>query len=84
MATAEAWVNKGPGGKANKLIEPKGRMKMGFRQRYYSRMHVILKEGLSNVGKRKLLFDKRVRRVTSAGLAREDVPIRNPTPQWAW
>lgn len=84
FALAEAWVNKGPGGRMNKILEPKGRMKMGIRQRYYSRMHVVLKEGLTYAEKKQLAFEKKLKKVVSAGVVREDVPLRNPAQTWCW
>ena len=70
-------------GVASETIE-KGRMKMGFRQRYYSRMHVVLKEGLSNLEKKKLALDKKLKIVGSAGLIRENIPLRNSAATWSW
>ncbi|KAI0921755.1 hypothetical protein AcW2_006636 [Taiwanofungus camphoratus] len=82
LVVAEAWVTKGP--KVIKRIEPKGRGRYGVRQHPDSRLHVVLKEGKTRA---ELLDEGRARklnRIVSAGLVREDIPIRNPGPAWAW
>ena len=47
-------------------------------------MSVILKEGKT---REQLLAEDRARklkRIVSAGLVREDVPLRNPASMWTW
>jgi len=82
MVIAEAWVTKGP--KAHKRLEIKGRGRMGFRVHPDARLSVILKEGKT---RGQLLEEERARklkRIVSAGLVREDVPLRNPRGTWSW
>ena len=81
---AEAWVNKGPGGKAAKRLEIKGRSRMGIRVKPKARMHVVLKEGQTSEEVEKKVRMAKLKRVVSAGLVREDRPLRNPAPRWAW
>ena len=81
-AKAEAWVTKGPN--MHKRLEPRGRGKMGIRVHPDSRLSVILKEGKT---RGQLLEEERTRklkRIVSAGLVREDTPLRNPRSMWSW
>lgn len=67
-----------------KRIEPRGRGRMGVREHPDSRLHVMLREGKTRA---ELLKDERarkLRRIVSAGITRDDVPIRNPGSSWAW
>ena len=43
-----------------------------------------LREGLTFEEKRQRDREVKLKRIVSAGLVREDVPLRNPAPQWAW
>ncbi|KAI0005074.1 ribosomal protein L22/L17 [Russula compacta] len=82
MVVAEAWVTKGP--KTYKRLEIKGRGKYGFRVHPDARLSVVLKEGKT---RRELLEKERARklkRIVSAGLVREDKPVRNPRAMWTW
>lgn len=82
VCLAESWVTKGP--KVLKRLEPRGRGRHGIRQHPDSRLNVLLKEGKTRA---QLMQEERVRklkRIVSAGLVREDVPLRNPGPAWAW
>jgi large subunit ribosomal protein L22 len=79
---AEAWVTKGP--KQLKRLEPRGRGKFGIRVHPDSRMHVILREGKTFEQLKKEQRERRLRRIVSAGLVREDVPLRNPARTWQW
>lgn len=67
-----------------KRVEIKGRGRMGIRKKYKAKMHVVLKEGLTAFEQKQKLIAKKVDRIRSAGLVREDVPLRNPRPAWAW
>ncbi|KAG9018202.1 hypothetical protein FRB90_011900 [Tulasnella sp. 427] len=82
MVVSESWVNKVD---ALPRVDIKGRSRTGIKHHRYSRMHVVLKEGLTKeeelAKKRKKLLK---RALVSAGVVREDVPIRNPRPHWAW
>lgn len=82
--SAEAWVNKGPGGKQAKRMEIKGRGKFGIRKKYKAKMVVLLREGMTLQEKMQRDREVKLRRIVSAGLVREDVPLRNPRSQWAW
>ena len=50
----------------------------------HSRLHVVLKEGKTRAEQREDERKRKLKRIVSAGLVREDVPIRNPGPMWAW
>jgi large subunit ribosomal protein L22 len=82
LIAAEAWVTKGP--KQIKRMEPRGRGHSGVRIHPDSRIHVVLREGKTFEEKQKELRRKQLKRIVSAGLVREDVPIRNPAPYWGW
>ncbi|OCH92877.1 ribosomal protein L22 [Obba rivulosa] len=82
LVVAEAWVTKGP--KVQKRLDIRARGKYGIREHPDSRLHVVLKEGKTRA---QLLEEERARklkRIVSAGLNRENVPLRNPSPRWAW
>ena len=67
-----------------KRLEVRGRGKMGIRVHPDSRLSVVLKEGKTRV---QLLEEERARklkRIVSAGLVREDTPLRNPRSMWTW
>jgi len=80
--SAEAWVTKGS--KRIKRLEVRGRGHLGIRIHPDSRMHVILREGKTVEEKHKELRRKQLKRIVSAGLVREDIPIRNPAQRWCW
>lgn len=79
---AQAWVTKGE--KQLKRIEPKGRARTGVRVHPDSKLTVILKEGKTRVELLQEERQRKLKRIVSAGLKRENVPIRNPGPAWAW
>jgi large subunit ribosomal protein L22 len=81
MYTAEAWVNKGV---TMKRIEFKGRAKHGIRAHNFSKMKVVLREGKSQEEKDRAARERKLRKIISAGITREDIPIRNPAPGWSW
>jgi len=80
--TAEAWVTKGP--KQLKRVEPRGRGKFGIRVHPDSRMHVVLRPGKTYEQVRAEQRERRLKRIVSAGLVREDVLLRNPASFWQW
>ncbi|KAH7929439.1 ribosomal protein L22 [Leucogyrophana mollusca] len=82
LVVAEAWVTKGP--KQLKRLEPRGRGKYGIRVHPDSRMHVKLKEGKTFEQLQAEMRARRLKRIVSAGLVREDVPLRNPSASWQW
>ncbi|KAI0254752.1 ribosomal protein L22/L17 [Lactifluus subvellereus] len=82
MVVAEAWVTKGP--RSLKRLEPRGRGKHGIRVHPDARLSVMLREGKTRA---QLLEEERARkmkRIASAGLVREDKPLRNPRSMWTW
>lgn len=81
-SAAEAWVTKGP--KQLKRLEIKARARTGIRIHPDSKMSVILREGKTMAELKEEERKKKLKRVVSAGLIREDVPLRNPGPAWAW
>jgi len=82
LIVGEAWVTKGPN--THKRIEPKGRGRFGIRVHPDSRLSVILKEGKTKAELAREERARKLRRIVSAGIVREDVPLRNPGPAWAW
>lgn len=79
---AEAWVNKGS--RRAKRLDIKGRSKYGIKIHPDSRMHVVLREGKTWSEKADAERARKLGRIRSAGLVREDKPLRNPAPMWAW
>ena len=84
LISAESWANKGPGGKRWKELDIKGRMRFGVRKKYWARITVVLRKGLTHEQQRQKIRDRKLRRIVSSGLVREDVPLRNPAAAWAW
>ncbi|KAG6821283.1 hypothetical protein H0H93_002393 [Arthromyces matolae] len=84
LVVAEAWVSKGPkvGPMGGKRLEPKGRGRMGVQRHPNSKLTVVLKEGKTVEEKKKEDRDRRIRKIVSASLIRENTPIRNPSPTW--
>lgn len=63
---------------------PAGRGHHGIIQRRLAQMKVVLKEGRTMEEKRAAEFNYKLKRVASAGVVREDRPLRNPGSMWAW
>ncbi|KAI0353534.1 ribosomal protein L22 [Trametes cingulata] len=82
LVVAESWVTKGP--HQFKRFDMKGRGRAGIKTHPHSRLHVVLKEGKTRAELRAEEREKKLKRIVSAGIFREDVPIRNPGPAWAW
>ncbi|CDO71331.1 hypothetical protein BN946_scf184908.g89 [Trametes cinnabarina] len=82
LVVAESWVTKGPN--QLKRFDMKGRGRAGIKVHPHSRLHVVLKEGKTRAELREEERARKLKRIVSAGLVREDVPIRNPGPNWAW
>lgn len=80
--TAESWVTKGP--HQFKRYDIKGRGRAGVKTHPHARLHVVLKEGKTRAELRDEERARKLRRIVSAGYVREDVPLRNPGPAWAW
>jgi large subunit ribosomal protein L22 len=47
-------------------------------------MHVVFKEGKTREELMKEARTRKLKRIVSAGMVREDVPLRNPPSTWAW
>ncbi|KAF8476512.1 mitochondrial 50S ribosomal protein L22 [Gautieria morchelliformis] len=82
LIIGQSWVTKGP--KQLKRIEFKGRSKMGIRQHPDSRLSVILHEGKTLEEKTRLLRERKLSKIRSPGLLREDKPLVNVPPVFAW
>ena len=75
-------MTKGP--KQLKRIEFKGRSKYGIRQHPDSKLSVILEEGKTLQERARLLRERKLNRIRSPGLIREDKPLVNVPPVFAW
>jgi len=82
LVVSEAWVCKGDN--VLKRLEPRGRGRFGIRQHPDSSLHVVLKEGKTRAQLMDEERKRKIKRIASAGITREDVPLRNPGPAWAW
>ncbi|KAH8105957.1 mitochondrial 50S ribosomal protein L22 [Cristinia sonorae] len=82
LVVDEAWVTKGPN--VLKRIEPKGRGRFGVRVHPDSRLSVVLREGKTKAELAREERARKLKRIVSSGITREDVPLRNPGPAWAW
>ncbi|KIP07041.1 hypothetical protein PHLGIDRAFT_106227 [Phlebiopsis gigantea 11061_1 CR5-6] len=82
LVVAQAWVSKGPN--VLKRIDMKGRGRWGIREHPDSRLSVILKEGKTWAQLKEEEKQRKLKRIVSASLTRENVPLRNPGPAWAW
>lgn len=65
-------------------IEPRGRGHYGTRTHPKSKLTVVLKEGKTVEQQKAALKKRKLDRIVSAALVREDKPIRNPSLAWAW
>ncbi|KAG8701537.1 hypothetical protein FRC08_004032 [Ceratobasidium sp. 394] len=81
LVVAEAWVSKG---KYLARVDPKGRGRLGRKHHPSARMSVVLKEGKTHAEVLAKERKYKLGRIVGAGFVREDVPIRNPGPGWAW
>ncbi|KAK2466205.1 hypothetical protein APHAL10511_001847 [Amanita phalloides] len=82
LVVGEAWVTKGP--KRSKKLEPRGRGHYGIRVRPSARLHVKLNEGKTVEEKAAVEKKRRLKKIVSASLVREDRPIHVPGSTWAW
>ncbi|CAE6520387.1 unnamed protein product [Rhizoctonia solani] len=81
LVVAEAWVSKGD---YLQRVDPKGRGRMGRKHHPSARMSVVLKEGKTHAEIMEQQRKYKLGRIVGAGFVREDKPIRNPGPGWAW
>ncbi|CAE6421212.1 50S ribosomal protein L22 [Rhizoctonia solani AG-1 IB] len=81
LIVAEAWVSKGD---YLQRVDPKGRGRIGRKHHPSARMSVVLKEGKTHTEILEQQRKYKLGRIVGAGFVREDKPIRNPGPGWAW
>jgi large subunit ribosomal protein L22 len=81
ISPAESWVTKAG---SFKKLDMKGRGRMGIKVHKHSRLHMVLKEGKTYEEKVKEARAKVLSKVRSAGVVREDRPLINVAPVWAW
>lgn len=79
---AEAWVNKRAA--RNKKMVAQGRGHRGLRIKPSSSLTVVLKEGKTLEQLKADARKRKLSRIVSAAVTREDKPLRNPGPMWAW
>ena len=82
LFTAEAWVTKGP--RPPTALEVRGRGHYGTRTHPNSKLCVVLKEGKTIEQQKAEAKKRKLKRIVSAAITREDKPIRNPSPTWGW
>ncbi|KAF8812443.1 mitochondrial 50S ribosomal protein L22 [Phlegmacium glaucopus] len=82
LVIAEAWVTKGP--RPPTRMEPRGRGHYGTRTHPHSKLSVVLKEGKTIEQQKAEAKKRKLKRIVSAAITREDKPIRNPSPTWGW
>ncbi|CUA69156.1 hypothetical protein RSOLAG22IIIB_03834 [Rhizoctonia solani] len=81
LVVAEAWVSKGD---YIQRVDPKGRGRIGRKHHPSARMSIVLKEGKTHAEILEQQRKYKLGRIVGAGFVREDKPIRNPGPGWAW
>ncbi|KAJ7283659.1 ribosomal protein L22/L17 [Mycena rebaudengoi] len=82
LVVAEAWVNK-RSYRSRKMIA-QGRGHRGVRIKPNSSLTVVLKEGKTVVQQKAEERRRKLSRIVSAAVTREDKPLRNPGPMWGW
>jgi large subunit ribosomal protein L22 len=75
-------VSKGHRGR--KYPDFKGRGRVGIKLRPDSRISVVLKEGKTREEIMKAERERKLRKVVSPGIMREDIPLRKVPYMWAW
>ena len=65
-------------------VEPRGRGHFGVRRLPMSKMTVVLRHGKTVEEEKAERRKKILKRIVSAGVTREDIPLRNPSPTWSW
>jgi large subunit ribosomal protein L22 len=61
-----------------------GRGHSGIRIKPSSSLTVVLKEGKTVEQQKAEARKRKLSRIVSAAVTREDKPLRNPGPMWAW
>ncbi|KAJ7890807.1 ribosomal protein L22/L17 [Mycena leptocephala] len=82
LVVAEAWVNKRA--KRSRKQVSQGRGHSGIRIKPSSSLTVVLKEGKTVEQQKAEARKRKLSRIVSAAVTREDKPLRNPGPMWAW
>ncbi|KAJ7507801.1 ribosomal protein L22/L17 [Mycena galericulata] len=82
LVVAEAWVNKRA--VRNRKMVAQGRGHRGLRIKPSSSLTVVLKEGKTMEQLKADARKRKLSRIVSAAVTREDRPLRNPGPMWAW
>ncbi|KAJ7129680.1 ribosomal protein L22/L17, partial [Mycena epipterygia] len=82
LVVAEAWVNK-RNSRSRKMVA-QGRGHRGIREKPSSSLTVVLKEGKTMEQQKADARKRKLSRIVSAAVTREDKPLRNPGPMWAW
>ncbi|KJD99613.1 50S small subunit ribosomal protein L22 [Cryptococcus gattii NT-10] len=82
LVVAESWVTKG---RKEARIDIKGRGKFGIKHHPSARIHLVIREGLTPSEKEEKQFKRDLGRVKSAGVVREDTPLRRKVVSgWTW
>ncbi|KAJ7047379.1 ribosomal protein L22/L17 [Mycena alexandri] len=82
LVVAEAWVNKRA--TRSKKMVAQGRGHRGVRVKRSATMTVVLKEGKTVEQQKANERKRKLSRIVSAAVTREDKPLRNPAPMWTW
>ncbi|KAJ3522340.1 hypothetical protein NMY22_g11930 [Coprinellus aureogranulatus] len=82
LVVSQAWVTKGP--RPPKRIEPRGRAHFGVRIRSNAKMSVVLSHGKTLDERKADAFKKKLKKIVSPSIIREDIPVRNPARTWTW
>ncbi|KAJ7700083.1 ribosomal protein L22/L17 [Mycena rosella] len=82
LVVAEAWVNKRAN--ASRKMVAQGRGHRGVRIKPRASLTVVLKEGKTVEQQKADARKRKLSRIVSAAVTREDKPLRNPAPMWAW
>ncbi|KAJ7179156.1 ribosomal protein L22/L17 [Mycena filopes] len=82
LVVAEAWVNKRK--TRSKKMVAQGRGHRGIRVKRSATMTVVLKEGKTVEQQKADERKRKLSRIVSAAVTREDKPLRNPAPMWTW
>ena len=80
--TGETWTNKG---QYIKRLDIKGRGRAGIKHHPTAKLHLVLREGKTQMEKQEAKFRKELSMVRSAGQVREDGVLRRKVVSgWAW
>ncbi|KAF7332203.1 Dolichyl-diphosphooligosaccharide--protein glycosyltransferase subunit 1 [Mycena kentingensis (nom. inval.)] len=82
LVVSEAWVSKRA--KRSKKMVAQGRGHRGIRIKPSSSITVVLKEGKTVEQLKAEARRRKLQKIVSAAVTREDVPLRNVSSNWAW